>query len=80
MAHAVRKTSGAEQCEYSSRKWCSTAQTVSKPTSSATRLLERLVVDPRLTTAVERPRDRELEEDAELHARGLADRRRLKKG
>ena len=27
----------AEQCEYSSRKWCSTAHTVSKPSSSASR-------------------------------------------
>ena len=36
-AHAVRKTSGAEQCEYSSRKWCSTAQTEWKPSSSASR-------------------------------------------
>ena len=27
IATAVRKTSGAEQCEYSSRKWCSTAHT-----------------------------------------------------
>jgi hypothetical protein len=26
-AQAVRNSSGAEQCEYSSRKWCSTAQT-----------------------------------------------------
>ena len=26
-AHAARKTSGPEQCEYSSRKWCSTAHT-----------------------------------------------------
>ena len=24
---AARKTSGAEECEYSSKKWCSTAQT-----------------------------------------------------
>ena len=30
-------TSGAEQCEYSSRKWCSTHHTESKPSSSATR-------------------------------------------
>ena len=37
IAQAVRKSSGAEQCEYSSRKWCSTAQTVSKPSSSASR-------------------------------------------
>ena len=26
-AAAARKTSGAEECEYSSRKWCSTSQT-----------------------------------------------------
>ena len=24
---AARKTSGAEECEYSSKKWCSTSQT-----------------------------------------------------
>ncbi|WBL36159.1 hypothetical protein O0235_00620 [Tepidiforma flava] len=35
IAHAVRNTSGAEQWEYSSRKWCSTAHTWSKPSSSA---------------------------------------------
>ena len=35
-AQAARNTSGAEQCEYSSRKWCSTAQATSMPTSSAT--------------------------------------------
>ena len=27
IAQAVRNMSGAEQCEYSSRKWCSTAHT-----------------------------------------------------
>jgi len=27
IAQAVRKSSGAGQCEYSSRKWCSTAHT-----------------------------------------------------
>ena len=27
IAQAVRNSSGAEQCEYSSRKWCSTAHT-----------------------------------------------------
>src|SRR5262249_1199956 len=37
MAQAVRKSSGAEQCEYSSRKWCSTTHTASNPSSSATR-------------------------------------------
>ena len=37
IATAVRNSSGAEQCEYSSRKWCSTAHTVSKPSSSASR-------------------------------------------
>ena len=26
-AQAARKMSGAEQCEYSSKKWCSTAHT-----------------------------------------------------
>ena len=26
-AAAARKTSGADECEYSSRKWCSTSQT-----------------------------------------------------
>ena len=35
IAHAVRNSSGAGQCEYSSRKWCSTAHTWSKPSSSA---------------------------------------------
>ena len=33
--------SGADECEYSSRKWCSTAQTVSKPHSSATIVCSR---------------------------------------
>ena len=32
---AARNTSGADECEYSSRKWCSTSQTVSKPSLSA---------------------------------------------
>src|SRR5262245_46803061 len=36
-ATAASTTSGEEQCEYSSRKWCSTAQTQSKPSSSASR-------------------------------------------
>ena len=36
-ATAASTTSGAEQCEYSSRKWCSTAHTQSKPSSSARR-------------------------------------------
>src|SRR4029077_5501300 len=27
LEQAARKTSGAEECEYSSRKWCSTSQT-----------------------------------------------------
>jgi hypothetical protein len=35
MAAAARNTSGAEQWEYSSRKWCSTAQAWSKPNWSA---------------------------------------------
>ena len=30
-----RKTSGAQECANSVRKWCSTAQTVSKPSRSA---------------------------------------------
>src|SRR4029077_11023934 len=34
-ATAVRKISGALMCEYSRSEWCSTAQTPSKPTSSA---------------------------------------------
>lgn len=34
-ATAVRKISGAEQCEYSTRKWCSTAQTEWNPSRSA---------------------------------------------
>ena len=32
---AARKTSGAEEWEYSSRKWCSTSQAQSKPRRSA---------------------------------------------
>ena len=35
MAAAAKNNSGAEECEYSSRKWCSTTQTWSKPSSSA---------------------------------------------
>src|SRR3954447_14243106 len=34
-ASDVRNTSDAEQCEYSSRKWCSTAQAWSMPSLSA---------------------------------------------
>ena len=34
-ATAVRKISGAEQCEYSTRKWCSTAHTEWNPRLSA---------------------------------------------
>ena len=41
IAIAVRNTSGAEQCEYSSRKWCSTAHAWSNPSSSATRACSR---------------------------------------
>ena len=33
--HAPRKTSGAEEWLYSSRKWCSTSHTTSKPRRSA---------------------------------------------
>ena len=33
--HAARNTSGAEECEYSSRKWCSTSQAKSIPRRSA---------------------------------------------
>ncbi len=33
---AASTTSGAEECEYSSMKWCSTNQTTSKPARSAT--------------------------------------------
>src|SRR5262245_10409799 len=40
-ATAASTTSGAEQCEYSSRKWCSTAQTQSKPSASARRACSR---------------------------------------
>ena len=32
---AARKTSGAEECEYSSRKWCSTSHAYSMPSRSA---------------------------------------------
>ena len=32
---AARNTSGALLCEYSSRKWCSTSQTYSMPSESA---------------------------------------------
>src|SRR3954447_23652717 len=38
---AARNTSEAEECEYSSRKWCSTSQTKSKPTRSATSTCSR---------------------------------------
>ena len=34
-ATAERKTSGAEEIEYPSKKWCSTSQTWWKPSSSA---------------------------------------------
>ena len=35
LAAAARKTSGADECEYSSRKWCSTSHTYWKPSWSA---------------------------------------------
>ena len=37
IATAVRNSSGADECEYSSRKWCSTTHAHSKPSASATR-------------------------------------------
>ena len=57
-ATAARKTSGAEQCEYSSRKWCSTAHTQSKPSSSARRPARARCGRQPLGRAVERRRAR----------------------
>ena len=68
IAHAVRNSSGAEQCEYSSRKWCSTAHTVSKPSSSASRTCSSAFsYTVRSTPGRERPRHRQLVEDPEAH-------------
>ena len=52
---AARNTSGALECEYSSRKWCSTSHTQSKPSRSASSIcssasleqLELVVLAPR---------------------------------
>ena len=38
---AARKTSGAEEWLYSSRKWCSVSNTYSKPSSSANSICSR---------------------------------------
>ena len=71
MAMAVRKSSGAEECEYSSRKWCSTAQARREAELvGEARLLERVLEDRALALGAEGPRHRQLEEDAELHAAG----------
>jgi hypothetical protein len=66
---AARNTSGALECEYSSRKWCSTSHTCSMPILSAILdLFERVLNE--LVLGVFGPRSRQLVlvEDAEPHA------------
>ena len=67
IAHAVRKSSGAEQCEYSSRKWCSTAQRNRTPVPPQPRLLESVLEDAARSRPRRRARHGELEEETELH-------------
>src|SRR5215216_3072214 len=49
MAQAVKNSSGAEECEYSSRKWCSTHHTEWKPSSSASRTCSSALNTPNFT-------------------------------
>ena len=67
---AARKTSEADECEYSSRKWCSTSQTVSKPDAVGDLdLLERVAEQPVLAVGAPGPRELVLVEDPEPHRR-----------
>ena len=66
---AARNTSGAEECEYSSRKWCSTSQTYSMPSRSASSTWSSASSSRRSAPRVPRPRHLMLVEQAELHRR-----------
>jgi hypothetical protein len=65
---APRNTSGAELCEYSSRKWCSTSQPVGEfdLVEAVLEQLELAVLGPRTRQLV-------LVEDPEFHATFVAD-------
>ena len=66
---AARNTSGAEECEYSSRKWCSTSQAKSMPRRSASSTCSSASLkQPMLVARAPRARNLMLVEDAELHA------------
>ena len=68
---AARNTSEAEECEYSSRKWCSTSHTESMPEPvGQLDLVERVGDQAALGVGVPRPRKLVLVEDAEAHGPG----------
>ena len=65
---APRNTSEALECEYSSRKWCSTSQTESKPDAvGELDLLERVAHEPLLAVVAPRAGELVLVEDPEAH-------------
>ncbi len=65
---AARNTSGAGECEYSSRKWCSTSQAivVAEPVGQLD-LVERVLVEPQFAALLPWARQLQLVEDAEFH-------------
>ncbi len=65
---AARNTSGAEEWLYSSRKWCSTSQTYSKPSRvGQLDLFEGVLEQAVLAAVLPRTAHLVLVEDAELH-------------
>ena len=65
---AARNSSGALECEYSSRKWCSTSQAQSKPSRSASSICSSASAKTRCSSpSCPRPRHLVLEEQPELH-------------
>ena len=66
----ARKTSEALECEYSSRKWCSTSQTESNPTRSAISICSSASWSSRCSpSSPHGPGQLVLVEDAEAHRR-----------
>ena len=65
---AARKTSDADECEYSSRKWCSTSHTVVEADAvGELDLVERVGEQPLLVVGPPRARELVLVEDPEAH-------------
>ncbi len=66
---AARKSSGALECEYSSRKWCSTSHAQSMPIRSASSICSSASAKTRASSpSVPRARHLMLEEQPESHA------------